>query len=39
MVTFNMHILRVVSKGLRPDIERLTLFYRWHLCWKLKRSW
>jgi len=38
MVTFNMHILRVVSKGLRPDTECPTLFYRSHLCWKLK-SW
>jgi len=36
MVTFNMHILRVVSKGLlRPVTERPALFYRSHLCWKL----
>jgi len=42
MVKFNMHILRVVSKGFvskRPDTERPTLFCRLHLCWKLKQSW
>jgi len=36
MVIFiNMHILRIVSKGLlRPDTELPTLFWS-YLCWKL----